>query len=140
MKLLCSGNPCKNNGTCDEHFDNYTCDCLPGFTGDQCQGKDQCLPLGNIIRFHQVWDVDCTVALYLFLFCFCVFPHNFKLFLHFLRLGKPLLQGEITATMSHVKTMDLVSTLKMDTSASVQKSLQEQDVKVNLTTHFYLVT
>ena len=84
------------------------------------------------------------MALYLFLFIvfvlFLFFSHNFKLFLHFLRLGKPLLQGEITATMSHVKTMDLVSTLKMDTSASVQKSLQEQDVKVNLTTHFYLVT
>jgi len=42
--------------------------------------------------------------------------------------------------MSHVKTMDLVSNLKMATSASVQKSLLEQDVKVNLTTHFYLVT
>ena len=35
--------------------------------------------------------------------------------------------------------MDLVSTLKMVTSASVQISLLEQDVKVNLTTHFYLV-
>ena len=35
--------------------------------------------------------------------------------------------------------MDLVSTLKMVTSASVQISLLAQDVKVNLTTHFYLV-
>ena len=42
--------------------------------------------------------------------------------------------------MSHVKTMALVSTLKMVTSASVQKRLLEQDVKVNLTTHFYLGT
>ena len=39
MKLHCSDDPCKNNGTCHDQFDNYTCDCIAGFTGDQCQGK-----------------------------------------------------------------------------------------------------
>ena len=39
VKLLCSDNPCNNNGTCIDDFGNYTCVCLPGFTGDQCQGK-----------------------------------------------------------------------------------------------------
>ena len=39
VKLHCYDNPCKNEGKCHDHSDNYTCECLPGFLGDQCHGK-----------------------------------------------------------------------------------------------------
>ena len=35
----CYDDPCKNNGTCRDHSVNYTCECLPGFMGELCQGK-----------------------------------------------------------------------------------------------------
>ena len=38
VKLPCDDSPCKNNGTCHRNSDNYTCECLPGFMGEQCQG------------------------------------------------------------------------------------------------------
>ena len=68
VMLHCSDNPCKNNGTCHEHFDNYTCDCLPGFTGDQCQGKDQCLPCE--ISYDFIRSGMLTVLWHYTFFCF----------------------------------------------------------------------
>ena len=32
----CDPNPCQNNGTCHDGVNNYTCECMPGFTGDNC--------------------------------------------------------------------------------------------------------
>lgn len=34
----CFPNPCKNNGTCENLPDNYTCDCTGHFRGRNCQG------------------------------------------------------------------------------------------------------
>ncbi|XP_046579177.1 serine-rich adhesin for platelets-like [Haliotis rubra] len=33
----CPENPCLNNGTCTDDIFNYTCTCLPGFTGSLCE-------------------------------------------------------------------------------------------------------
>lgn len=33
----CKSNPCKNNATCKDKFDGYICDCLPGYSGINCQ-------------------------------------------------------------------------------------------------------
>ena len=33
----CDPNTCMNNGTCTDGVDDFTCDCLPGFTGKNCE-------------------------------------------------------------------------------------------------------
>ena len=34
----CYNSPCKNNGTCHNLADNYTCTCPAKFTGRNCEG------------------------------------------------------------------------------------------------------
>ncbi|XP_053381391.1 delta-like protein C isoform X3 [Mercenaria mercenaria] len=38
----CSTSPCKNSGTCVEVADNYTCRCIDGFKGRNCEELDRC--------------------------------------------------------------------------------------------------
>uniref|UniRef100_A0A667XGZ3 Coagulation factor IX n=1 Tax=Myripristis murdjan TaxID=586833 RepID=A0A667XGZ3_9TELE len=33
----CKSGPCQNQGTCKDHLGSYTCLCLPGFTGRNCE-------------------------------------------------------------------------------------------------------
>lgn len=33
----CKSNPCLNQGSCQDHLGYYTCSCLPGFTGRNCE-------------------------------------------------------------------------------------------------------
>ena len=35
----CSPNPCTNGGTCTDGVDSYTCTCVGGFAGDNCQAS-----------------------------------------------------------------------------------------------------
>uniref|UniRef100_A0A667XK44 Coagulation factor IX n=1 Tax=Myripristis murdjan TaxID=586833 RepID=A0A667XK44_9TELE len=38
----CKSGPCQNQGTCKDHLGSYTCLCLPGFTGRNCEiGKQK---------------------------------------------------------------------------------------------------
>ena len=40
-----AGQTCKNNGTCIDGINTFTCDCQPGFTGDLCEVDiDECAP------------------------------------------------------------------------------------------------
>lgn len=39
VKSHCYDNPCKNSGTCRDQLGNYSCECPPGFMGENCQGR-----------------------------------------------------------------------------------------------------
>ena len=36
----CASNPCLNDGLCIDGDYRYTCQCLPGFSGQKCQFRD----------------------------------------------------------------------------------------------------
>lgn len=40
--LECSTDPCQNGGTCDETGGSYSCECLPGYGGKDCQYNTVC--------------------------------------------------------------------------------------------------
>ena len=33
----CASSPCQNGGTCTDHVNQYTCACVEGYTGENCQ-------------------------------------------------------------------------------------------------------
>jgi Notch-like protein len=33
----CDPNPCQNGGSCTDGVNTHTCDCVEGFTGDNCE-------------------------------------------------------------------------------------------------------
>ncbi len=39
----CDSNPCENGGTCTDMINNYSCACIPGYTGETCSTNvDEC--------------------------------------------------------------------------------------------------
>ena len=41
----CASHPCQNGGTCVDVINAYTCNCAPGYEGDNCE-------IGNILQIH----------------------------------------------------------------------------------------
>ena len=36
----CASSPCTNGGACIDEIDRFTCECMSGFTGDQCETSE----------------------------------------------------------------------------------------------------
>ena len=63
----CALNPCQNGGTCVDKVNNYTCSCVPGYTGRNCStGKSMLIKIFmtkmNSLTFFLYVDInDCAV-------------------------------------------------------------------------------
>ena len=38
----CASLPCKNGGSCTDGINHFTCQCMAGYTGDQCETSNRC--------------------------------------------------------------------------------------------------
>ena len=45
----CESEPCYNNGTCYDGVNNYTCGCIPGITGYNCE-TSKCMCVRVCVR------------------------------------------------------------------------------------------
>ena len=45
----CASNPCQNGGVCTDGVNGYTCGCVAGYTGAQCQVRI------NIVLYFLYW-------------------------------------------------------------------------------------
>ena len=74
----CADNPCLNSGTCSDGVNSYTCSCITGFTGKDCEtSKSLYITVGygrpkfNIVTFikpksallNQAIDVKYRIAM-----------------------------------------------------------------------------
>ena len=48
----CSPNPCDNGATCTDLVNSYSCTCVPGYTGHDCQTGTS---LSILVKY--IWDV-----------------------------------------------------------------------------------
>lgn len=68
----CNSNPCKNGAQCEDEVNGFSCACLPGFTGNQCEigeyesyllsepptllkGEALSIPSFTSLRFVSLW-------------------------------------------------------------------------------------
>ena len=58
----CSSDPCVNGATCDDHVASYSCQCVPGYEGINCQGKHVCARTKPLV--DSLLKSDVTVALH----------------------------------------------------------------------------
>ena len=58
----CVNHTCKNGGSCVDGVNNYSCNCLAGFTGDRCE-------TGRYLPLFAVVSIPC----FGFFFLLCIF-------------------------------------------------------------------
>ena len=52
----CASSPCQNGGTCIDDLNAYTCNCIPGYEGDNCE-------IGKILQSLVLFLVYHTLSL-----------------------------------------------------------------------------
>ena len=50
----CSSSPCQNDGTCTDEVNGYTCSCVAGYTGTNCETSKS--SIHNILRNGWFYD------------------------------------------------------------------------------------
>ena len=45
----CASSPCQHDATCHNELDSYTCSCLPGYTGSNCETGEYAIILISLI-------------------------------------------------------------------------------------------
>ena len=63
----CTSDPCMNGGTCTDGVNDYTCDCVTGYTGTTCETSkcDLDLLYGLLFSFASVFTHYETMKLFL---------------------------------------------------------------------------
>uniref|UniRef100_A0ABM0M578 Fibropellin-1-like n=1 Tax=Saccoglossus kowalevskii TaxID=10224 RepID=A0ABM0M578_SACKO len=62
----CASNPCLNNGTCVDGVDSYVCNCVVGYSGDNCQtdinecASNPCLNNGTCVDGVNSYVCNCV--------------------------------------------------------------------------------
>ena len=55
----CAGKPCQNGATCIDAVNNYTCNCVDGYTGRNCSiGKNSVSVSEDVYYFNSIFQ--CT--------------------------------------------------------------------------------
>ena len=47
----CATSPCQNGGSCTDQVNGYTCDCVDGYDGPNCENGDISIPLPICYRY-----------------------------------------------------------------------------------------
>lgn len=51
----CDSSPCKNGGTCADGINSYSCDCVPGYMGSNCE-------IGNNYNSYSKKHLQCNIS------------------------------------------------------------------------------
>ena len=75
----CNSQPCLNNATCLDRVESYSCLCIPGFSGDNCEvnidecGSNPCLNGATCKDGINLYECQCAPGYEGNLFGFCWF-------------------------------------------------------------------
>lgn len=52
----CLSSPCQNGATCTNGVNSYSCDCLTGYTGHQCDSSRACVAVYSLVDSAMNFD------------------------------------------------------------------------------------
>jgi EGF-like domain. len=54
--------PCLNGGTCTDAFNDFSCDCPPGYSGKRCEWDEGKFVIIGYFGLHIVHSVECKTV------------------------------------------------------------------------------